>query len=191
MRRVGGQSARIGMPSLARIPWTASYLTECLQGTKGSYQEMPRVNPEILIWARVTAGLTQSMAAKKLGFHSSARSSAEEKLTAIENGVKEPSRPQLLKMADQYRRPLITFYLSKPPAVSGRGPDFGTQHKERLLLLGGSAGRFSARHESSTEHGAGGIRRRRGSRSLTLYRFSQNRRRAGTRHGIIAGADSL
>ena len=93
---------------------------------------MPRVNPEILIWARETAGLTQSMAAKKLGFHSSARSSAEEKLTAIENGVKEPSRPQLLKMADQYRRPLITFYLSKPPAVSGRGADFRTQHKERL-----------------------------------------------------------
>lgn len=92
---------------------------------------MPRVNPEILIWARETAGLTQSLAAKKLGFSTSGRSSAAEKLAAIENGHKEPTRPQLLKMADNYRRPLITFYLSKPPAQAGRGADFRAHQRER------------------------------------------------------------
>ena len=87
---------------------------------------MPRVNPEILIWARETAGLTQEAAAKKLGFQDSSRSSAVEKLAVIEHGLKEPSRPQVLKMAGQYRRPLLAFYLSKPPRREDRGTDFRT-----------------------------------------------------------------
>ena len=87
---------------------------------------MPRVNPEILVWARETAGLTQEAAARKLGFQDSARSSAVEKLAVIEHGRKEPSRPQILKMAGQYRRPLLTFYLSKPPRKEDRGTDFRT-----------------------------------------------------------------
>ena len=87
---------------------------------------MPRVNPEILVWARETAGLTQDKAARKLGFQDSAQSLAMDKLAAIESGQKEPSRPQILKMADKYRRPLLTFYLSQPPKKSGRGIDFRT-----------------------------------------------------------------
>ena len=87
---------------------------------------MPKVNPEILVWARETAGLTQEEAAKKLGFRDSGLSSAKDKLQAIEYGQKEPSRPQLLKMAGQYRRPLLAFYLSKPPQQSKRGVDFRT-----------------------------------------------------------------
>ena len=87
---------------------------------------MPRVNPEIMVWARETAGLTQEEAAKKLGFQDSRRSSAAEKLAAVEYGHKEPSRPQLVKMADRYRRPLLTFYLSKPPRRAGLGMDFRT-----------------------------------------------------------------
>ena len=47
---------------------------------------MPRINPEIVVWARETAGLTQEEAAKKLGFHDSSRSSAAEKLAAVEHG---------------------------------------------------------------------------------------------------------
>ncbi len=93
---------------------------------------MPKVNPEILTWARESAGLTQSVAAKKLGLHSSGRSTAEDKLEAMESGHKEPSRPQLLKMANQYKRPLITFYLSKPPAQTKRGADFRTQRNEHF-----------------------------------------------------------
>ena len=87
---------------------------------------MTAVNPEILVWARETAGLTQRSAAKKLGFGDSSRSSAIDKLVALEQGVKEPTRPQLLKMADHYRRPLLTFYLSHPPEKASRGADFRT-----------------------------------------------------------------
>ena len=85
---------------------------------------MPGINPEIMVWARETAGLTRQVAARKLGFRDSSKSTAEDKLTAIEYGKKEPSRPQLVKMADQYRRPLLVFYLSKPPAEGVRGVDF-------------------------------------------------------------------
>ena len=87
---------------------------------------MPSVNPAIMVWARATAGLTQEEAARKLGFQDSSRSSAVEKLALIEQGQKEPSRPQLTKMAGQYRRPLLTFYLSKPPRAGERGVDFRT-----------------------------------------------------------------
>ena len=90
---------------------------------------MPAVNPEILVWARETAGLTPRSAAKKLGFGDSSRSSATDKLADLEEGVKEPTRPQLLKMADQYRRPLLTFYLSQPPEKASRGADFRTLHR--------------------------------------------------------------
>ena len=87
---------------------------------------MPKVNPAIMVWARKTAGLTQEEAARKLGFKDSSRSSAVEKLAYIERGQKEPSRPRLVNMAKQYRRPLLTFYLSKPPQPGKRGVDFRT-----------------------------------------------------------------
>ena len=92
---------------------------------------MPRVNPEIMVWARESAGLTQEEAARKLGFRDSGISTAAEKLAAVECGRKEPSRPQLVKMAGQYRRPLLTFYLSKPPLQGNRGTDFRTLSTER------------------------------------------------------------
>ena len=87
---------------------------------------MPKANPAVIVWARETAGLTQEEAAKKLGFQDSSKSSAAEKLAALESGENEPSRPQLLKMEAQYRRPLLTFYLSKPPVRGRRGADFRT-----------------------------------------------------------------
>lgn len=100
---------------------------------------MPKVNPAIMVWARETAGFSQKEAATKLGFRDSPRSSAVEKLALIERGQKEPTRPQLLKMAGQYRRPLLTFYLSKPPQKSNRGVDFRTlpqsEHSPEEALL--------------------------------------------------------
>ena len=100
---------------------------------------MPKINPAIMVWARETAGLTQEEAAKKLGFQDSSRSSAVEKLALIESGQKEPSRFRLVKMAGQYRRPLLTFYLSKPPQKSNRGMDFRTlpqsEHSSEEALL--------------------------------------------------------
>ena len=49
----------------------------------------------------------------------------------MEYGQKEPSRPQLVKMAGQYHRPLLTFYLSNPPRQGGRGTDFRTLSADR------------------------------------------------------------
>ena len=100
---------------------------------------MPGINPDIMVWARQTAGLTRQEAARKLGFRDSSRSSAADKLATIECGEKAPSRPQLVKMADQYHRPLLTFYLSKPPARGARGVDFralpeGYSHSDDALL---------------------------------------------------------
>ena len=96
---------------------------------------MPKVNPAIMIWARETAGLTQQEAASQLGFQNSPRSSAVEKLSQIEQGQKEPSRPQLVRMAGQYRRPLLTFYLSKPPQTGKRGVDFRTLPQRIRALM--------------------------------------------------------
>ena len=87
---------------------------------------MPEVNPEILSWARETAGLTPEEASKKLGFKDARKRTAVERLRAYEGGQDFPSRSVLVNMAKQYRRPLLTFYLSKPPLKGDRGADFRT-----------------------------------------------------------------
>jgi Zn-dependent peptidase ImmA (M78 family) len=84
---------------------------------------MPRVNPHILSWARESAGLTLEDAAKGIGLGGE---NAATRLAEMEAGDREPSRPQLLKMADRYRRPLLTFYLPEPPAAAPRTHDFRT-----------------------------------------------------------------
>ncbi len=89
---------------------------------------MPAINPEILIWARETAGYELSDAAHRLGLANGKTATGEEKLAAYERGEKEPSRPLLLKMSKQYRRPLLTFYLDAPPERADRGEDFRTLH---------------------------------------------------------------
>lgn len=81
---------------------------------------MPKVNPQILIWARETAGLSEEEAAKKLGL------SGVDRLLALETGDRDPSRRQLAKMAEKYRRPLLTFYLQERPRTSDKGQDFRT-----------------------------------------------------------------
>ena len=83
-----------------------------------------------MVWARETAGLSVGEAASRVGFSSSRQSSAAEKLIAIEDGERVPTRNQLVKMANTYRRPLLTFYLSGPPSRSERGADFRTPSGE-------------------------------------------------------------
>jgi Zn-dependent peptidase ImmA (M78 family) len=85
---------------------------------------MPRVNHEILSWARETAALSLSEAAGKLGILPRSKTRAAARLAAIEAGQVEPSRPLLLKMAQQYRRPLVTFYMSAHPRKGDQGEDF-------------------------------------------------------------------
>jgi Zn-dependent peptidase ImmA (M78 family) len=78
---------------------------------------MPTVNPDILVWARETAGLSLEAAAKAIG-------TKPERLEGMERGDREPSHNQLATMADKYRRPLIAFYLRQPPPQGDRGEDF-------------------------------------------------------------------
>lgn len=87
---------------------------------------MPKVKPEILLWARKNSRLSKEDAVHKLNIKDSKKISAVEKLSALESGEKEPSRPLLLRMAKQYHLPLLTFYLDKPPVLGDRGEDFRT-----------------------------------------------------------------
>ena len=87
---------------------------------------MPKIKHTILTWARETSKLSTGEAAHKLKLTDSKGSSAEDKLMAFEDGSKEPSRSLLLRMSKLYHRPLLTFYLDKPPGTGDRGEDFRT-----------------------------------------------------------------
>jgi Zn-dependent peptidase ImmA (M78 family) len=87
---------------------------------------MPQINPEILVWARETAGLTPEEAVRKLGIRDARGVGAIDRLAALEAGSAQPTRPLLVKMAKQYRRPLVTFYMPSPPRRGERGRDFRT-----------------------------------------------------------------
>jgi Zn-dependent peptidase ImmA (M78 family) len=91
---------------------------------------MPSVNPEILKWARETAGLSLDDAAVKLEIGEARGVPPEKRLAAYEEGAREPSRPLLLRMAKQYHRPLLTFYLPARPKRGERGEDYRTLSPE-------------------------------------------------------------
>lgn len=85
---------------------------------------MPAVNPAIMIWARETANLSLEDAAHRLALKEARGVPGENRLRALEAGDQEVSRAMLVKMAKQYRRPLLTFYLSAPPRAGDRGDDY-------------------------------------------------------------------
>jgi Zn-dependent peptidase ImmA (M78 family)/transcriptional regulator with XRE-family HTH domain len=87
---------------------------------------MPLVKPAILQWARESAGLSLEDAAAKVGINAARGVSGADRLLALETEEGEVSRPVLLKMAKNYRRPLVSFYLDEPPARGDRGEDFRT-----------------------------------------------------------------
>ena len=91
---------------------------------------MPAVNPEILVWARETAGLSPEEAVRKLAISDTRKGAALERLAGYESGAEDPSRALLARMAKQYRRPLLTFYLPEPPPKGDRGADFRAQAGE-------------------------------------------------------------
>ena len=80
------------------------------------------INPAVLVWARETAGLSIEEAAHKIGLTSGTRGTADEKLTAMENGERAPSQAQLTKMAAAYHRPLLALYMAEPPRPAGDPP---------------------------------------------------------------------
>ena len=95
-------------------------------GATLTVEAMPAVNPEILVWARQTAGLTLGDAVMKVGIRDARGVAAVDRLAALERGEREPTRPVLVKMAQHYRRPLLAFYLTAPPRRGDRGADFRT-----------------------------------------------------------------
>jgi Zn-dependent peptidase ImmA (M78 family)/transcriptional regulator with XRE-family HTH domain len=78
---------------------------------------MPRIAPEVLIWARETAGLSLEAAAKGLGV-------SVRRLAEFETGEREPTRNQIMAMSKRYYRPLVAFYLSTKPHDAERPQDF-------------------------------------------------------------------
>ncbi|HEX6376899.1 MAG TPA: XRE family transcriptional regulator [Allosphingosinicella sp.] len=84
---------------------------------------MPKINPEVLIWARERAGLSVEEAARALGLSGA---NAVARLEEMEAGKREPTRRQIGEMAKKYRRPLLTFYLPAPPEAGRRTHDFRT-----------------------------------------------------------------
>lgn len=85
---------------------------------------MPAVRPELLVWARETAGLTIEAAAAKIRLDDRKAVTATARLAAMESGREDPPRSVLREMARAYHRPLVAFYLSRPPAKGKRGADF-------------------------------------------------------------------
>lgn len=94
--------------------------------------ETVEINPEILKWARASAGLSSRDAARKIG-------ETEERLERLERGEIGPSPSLLERIAAAYRRPLIAFYLTSPPRTARPVGDFRTlaaprPEEERALL---------------------------------------------------------
>lgn len=87
---------------------------------------MPKIKHKILRWAREYAKLSVEQAARKLQLMDSKGVSAVEKLVAYEEGNKYPSRSLLIRMSKLYHRPLLLFYLERPPKIGDRGEDFRT-----------------------------------------------------------------
>ncbi|WP_063685480.1 ImmA/IrrE family metallo-endopeptidase [Bradyrhizobium stylosanthis] len=94
---------------------------------------MPSVNPEILKWARETAGLSTEEAAAKLALGDARGLTGADRLVEYEAGEREPTRPLLVRMAKQYRRPLLSFYMAEPPRRAERGEDFRTLPPEHSI----------------------------------------------------------
>jgi len=90
------------------------------------YSFVAAVNPDILIWARERAGLDLETAARKISLNAARGMSGADRLAALEAGEAAPSAKLLQRMASQYHRPLLTFYMPKAPAPAELGQDFRT-----------------------------------------------------------------
>jgi Zn-dependent peptidase ImmA (M78 family) len=84
------------------------------------------IRPEMLTWARETAGLSLEDAARSIGLKNARGETGPNRLAKLESGDHEPKPALLEKMAKTYRRPLLVFYLNDPPKAADRGQDFRT-----------------------------------------------------------------
>lgn len=86
--------------------------------------KVENINPSILAWARETAGLSLEEAAERMSFSASEQGTGADKIKKFEIGERFPTRNQLMKFSQIYRRPLVVFYMKEPPKISARGEDF-------------------------------------------------------------------
>lgn len=86
------------------------------------------VNPEILKWARESAGFSVEEVSKKLRL-------AESTIRKWESGEKEPDVRKLEKLAEVCKRPLAVFLLSQPPVDHPLPNDFRTLPEESKLPM--------------------------------------------------------
>ena len=95
-------------------------------------QQAIPITPALLKWARVEAGLSLQEAAERAKVTPPRQKKGEEclspedRLASWEQGKESPSLNQLEKIADAYRRPLLTFFLKKPPTQVNILADFRT-----------------------------------------------------------------
>ena len=83
------------------------------------------INPNILKWARETAGFNKEIIAKRLKI-------SEEELSEIEEGNKDLTIKQLRKLANYYKRPTVLFYLEKTPE-DVELPDFRARKEKPIV----------------------------------------------------------
>lgn len=76
------------------------------------------INPEVLKWARETAGWTIEEISQKLGVK-------QVTYQKIESGEKQPTLAVLKKLSNYYKRPLSAFFLPEPP----KEPPFSTSFR--------------------------------------------------------------
>jgi Zn-dependent peptidase ImmA (M78 family)/transcriptional regulator with XRE-family HTH domain len=95
-------------------------------------QQAIPINPHLLQWARLEAGLSLQEAAVRAKVTPPRKRkdelgiSPEQRLAAWESGREGPSLNQLEKIAVAYRRPLVTFFLPQPPTKIAPLADFRT-----------------------------------------------------------------
>ena len=86
------------------------------------------VKPELLIWARDSAGFSIEEAAKKVPVTS-------DRLEKWEKGELNPTINQLRKLGGIYKRPLAVFYLPEPPEIFKPLRDFRKLPEEEKKRL--------------------------------------------------------
>src|SRR6266540_3419538 len=78
------------------------------QGYKVSKGSIALVRPEMLKWARETAGMSSEIAAQRMRL-------SVAKLKLWEEGRSAPTIKQAHHLAEIYHQPFAAFYLPKPP----------------------------------------------------------------------------
>ena len=73
------------------------------------------INPELLVWARSSAGMDPEEAVRRL--RKKRIKLDVSRLKSWETGAQAPTVAQLLKIAKVYRQSFAAFYLASPPAV--------------------------------------------------------------------------